>query len=59
LNINLNINNENQDCTIGTVRGGTISRKGRVNEGDKGDSIGLMNFIYLYEIELKILLQVL
>jgi hypothetical protein len=48
LNINLNINNERQDCDIGIVWGGT-SGKGRVNEGDQGESIWLMDVIYLYD----------
>jgi hypothetical protein len=43
LNINLDINNERQDCKIGTG-GGTC-------EGDKGETMWLMDFIFLYEIE--------
>jgi hypothetical protein len=36
LNINLNINNESQNCKIGSVWGGWVltSGKGWVNEGD-------------------------
>jgi hypothetical protein len=44
LNIDLNINNERQDCKIGTVGGST----GGVNEGER---IWLMDFIHLFEIE--------
>jgi hypothetical protein len=32
---------------------------GRVNEGNEGEGIWLMDFIYLYEIELRNLLQLL
>jgi hypothetical protein len=54
LNVNLNINNENQDCKIGTVYAGRALLVGRgMKEGDEGDSIWLMDFIYLYETELK------
>jgi hypothetical protein len=47
LNVNLNINNENQDCTIGTVcAGGRVLVGGeRVKEGD---SILITDFIHLY-----------
>jgi hypothetical protein len=33
--------------------------QGRVKEGDKGNSIRLMGFIYLYEIEPRNLLELL
>jgi hypothetical protein len=38
---------------------GVLVEVGRVNEGDKGDDICLMDFIYLYEIEQGNLLQLL
>jgi hypothetical protein len=38
--------------------GGT-SRRGRLNEGDLDEGISLMDFIYLYEIEQRNLLQLL
>jgi hypothetical protein len=34
LNINLNINNENQNCKIGLVGGRVIVEGGKVKEGD-------------------------
>jgi hypothetical protein len=34
LTINSNINNENQDCKIGTVWGEVTSRREEVKEGD-------------------------
>jgi hypothetical protein len=47
LNINLNINNVRQDCKIGTVCGRGVLMGGmRVNEGDKGEGIWQMDFIY-------------
>jgi hypothetical protein len=58
-NINLNINNEKQNCKIGTVCGGVLVRGGRVNGGDYGEGIWLMDFIYLYEIGQRNLLQLL
>jgi hypothetical protein len=33
------------------VGGGLFVRGRRVNEGDEGEGIWLMDFIYLYEIE--------
>jgi hypothetical protein len=40
VNINLNINNESQDCKIGTVCAGVGTSGGkRVKEGDEGDGI--------------------
>jgi hypothetical protein len=33
--------------------GGLLTEGGRMNEGDYGDGIWLMDFIYLYETELK------
>jgi hypothetical protein len=40
-------------------RGGFLVGEEKVKEGDEGDSIWLMDFIYLYETELKNLLQLL
>jgi hypothetical protein len=60
LSVNLNINNENQDCKIGTVCvyvWGILAEGERVKEG--GDGIWLMDFIYLYETELRNLSQLL
>jgi hypothetical protein len=54
LNTDLGINNERQDCKIGTV---CVSlwrdtcKRGRVSKGDEGGPIWLMDFIYLHEIE--------
>jgi hypothetical protein len=59
LNIDLNINNERQDCEIGTVWGVVLVGEGRLNEGDEGEEIWWLDFIYLYEIELRNLLQLL
>jgi hypothetical protein len=39
LNINLNINNERQDCKIGTMCVGVLEGGGRVNEEDEGEGI--------------------
>jgi hypothetical protein len=47
LNINLEINNEKRDCKTGTVWGGCCG--GVVNEGDEGEGIWLMDFIYKIE----------
>jgi hypothetical protein len=58
LNTDLNINNERQDCKIGTVWGGSCG-KGRGNGGDEGERIWLMDFIYVCEIEQRNLLQLL
>jgi hypothetical protein len=47
LNINLTINNENQNCKTATMcagAGGTSGRR-KVEEGDWGDSVWLMDFI--------------
>jgi hypothetical protein len=38
LNIDLEINNEKQNCKIGT--GESILGRGRVNEGDSGEEYG-------------------
>jgi hypothetical protein len=59
LNVNLNINNENEDCKIGTVcdEMGVLMEGGRAKEGDLGNGMWLMDFINLYETELKNLLQ--
>jgi hypothetical protein len=58
LNSNLNITNENQDNKIGTVCVG-VYEDGEVNEGDEGEGIWLMDFIHLYVIEQRNLLQLL
>jgi hypothetical protein len=50
LNINLNINDEKQDCEIGTVWGVQMGGR-KVNEGDLRG--GLTGCIYLYETEQK------
>jgi hypothetical protein len=55
LNINLNINNERQDCKIDRV-GWVLVGRGRVNEGDGGEGMWLMGFICLHEIEQRKLL---
>jgi hypothetical protein len=60
LNIYLEINNERQDCKIGTVvEGGGTWGGWRLNEGDQGEGTRLMDFIYLYEIEQWNFLQLL
>jgi hypothetical protein len=46
------------DCKIPTV-GGSILGGEKVNERDYGEGIWLMDFIYLYEIEKRNLLQLL
>jgi hypothetical protein len=51
LNIDLGINSERQDWKIGTVGWGILVGWGRVNGGDEGEGMQLMDFIYLYEIE--------
>jgi hypothetical protein len=43
LNIDLGINNERQDYKLGTV--GVYLCAGRVNEGNNGEGIWLMDFI--------------
>jgi hypothetical protein len=48
LNIDFGINNERQNCKIGTVWG--VLLRGE-NEGDEGEGIWLMGFIYMYEVE--------
>jgi hypothetical protein len=50
LNIDSGINNERQDCKIGTVCVGLLVGR-RVNGEVEGEGIWLMDFIYLYEIE--------
>jgi hypothetical protein len=52
LNIDFGIKNERQDDKTGTVcgRGGTCG-KGAMNAGDEDEAIGLMDFIYIKEIE--------
>jgi hypothetical protein len=59
LNIDLDINNERQEYKIGTVWGGYLWKGGRMNEGDEGEGIWLMDFIHLYVIEQRNLLQLL
>jgi hypothetical protein len=50
--IHRDINNEREDCKIGTVYewGGNCG-EGSVNKEDEGEGIQLMDFIYLYEME--------
>jgi hypothetical protein len=43
-------------CVCG---GGGTSERGRVNGGDLGAGVWLVDFIYLYETELRDLLQLL
>jgi hypothetical protein len=50
LNIDLEINNERQDCKLGTVYREVLVGEGMVNEGDKVEGIWLMDFMYLHEI---------
>jgi hypothetical protein len=45
LSIDFGINNEKQDCKIGTVWGGVLMTG--VNGGDEGEGIWLMGFIYI------------
>jgi hypothetical protein len=59
LNIDLEINDERQDCKIGTMYGGILVGGRRVSEGDEGEGMWLMDFIYLNEIEQLNLLQLL
>jgi hypothetical protein len=47
LNINFGIKNESQDCKIGTVEGWMV------NEGDEGEGIWLVYFIYIHEMNGK------
>jgi hypothetical protein len=46
LNTNLEINNERQDCKIGTVGGYLWEGDGNVGNEDVG--IRLMGFVYIY-----------
>jgi hypothetical protein len=56
LNIDLDTKNERQDCKIvQCLRGVVFVRGRRVNEGDSGEGIWLMDF--LYEIKQRNLLQ--
>jgi hypothetical protein len=57
LNINFDINNKRQNWKVGTEWGGVLVRGGSVNKGDWGKGIWLMNFIKLYQIEQRNLLQ--
>jgi hypothetical protein len=41
------------------VQGEVLVGEGRVKEGDEGDGIWFVNFIYLHETELKSFLQLL
>jgi hypothetical protein len=50
LNIDFRINNERQDCKIGTVCGEGLP-VGREVNGDKDEGIGLMDFIHIKEME--------
>jgi hypothetical protein len=44
------MNNERQECKICTVCG-TLVRGERVNGGDEGEDIWLMEFIYIHKTE--------
>jgi hypothetical protein len=57
LNIDLNINNERQDCKIGADDGRELV--GEVNERHLGEVIWLIDFIYLYKMEQRNPLQLL
>jgi hypothetical protein len=50
LNIDFGINNERQDCNIGTGWRSTCGR-GRGNREDESEGIWLVGFIFTYEIE--------
>jgi hypothetical protein len=54
----LDINNERQDCKIRTWWAVLVGW-GRVSEGDYGEVIWWMYFIYLYGMEKRNLLQLL
>jgi hypothetical protein len=49
LNTDFGIKNERQNCKIGAV--GSTYWRGKVNGGDRGEGIWLMDFIHIYEIE--------
>jgi hypothetical protein len=51
LNIDFGINNERQDCKIGTVCRVVLVGGGSVNGRDEGEEIWLTGFIYIYETE--------
>jgi hypothetical protein len=51
LKVNFGINNERQDCKIGTLCVGVLVGWGRVNVVDDKEGIWLMGFIYLYKME--------
>jgi hypothetical protein len=51
LNTDFGVNNERQDCKIGTVCG-VLVRGGIVSRGDEGEGRWWMGFIYIHEIEL-------
>jgi hypothetical protein len=51
LNINLTIDNERLEYKISLVWGMIQLGGQRVNEGDEGEAIWLIDFVYLYEIE--------
>jgi hypothetical protein len=51
LDIDFGINNERLKCKTGTVYEDVLVGGRRVNEGDEGEGIWLMGFIYLYELE--------
>jgi hypothetical protein len=44
--------NKRQDCKVDTVCGGVLVGGARMNEGDEGEGIWLMGFIYLCEIKI-------
>jgi hypothetical protein len=50
LNIDFGINNETQDYKIGTMWESTCGR-GRGKEGDEGEGVWLIGFIYIHETE--------
>jgi hypothetical protein len=51
LNIDLTIDNERLEYKISLVWGMIQLGGQRVNEGDEGEAIWLIDFVYLYEIE--------
>jgi hypothetical protein len=51
LNIDFGIEDERQDCKIGAVGGLRVLVGGwKVNEGDEGEGIWLMGFMYIHEM---------
>jgi hypothetical protein len=51
LNIDLGINNERQDCKLGTVYVGVLVQGSRVKRGYEGERIWLMGFVYMHICE--------